>query len=342
MSVNRYNVIGFNRGDIIKLIINTPGTYISKSGTRFKLKNGENVQEIPAKKVEQILITCPSSISTEAISLAVEENIDLVLLKMNGKPIGRFWHSKHGSISTIRKKQLLLSENELGITFVKEWISKKMENQIDFLKMLSMNRRDERRDLLKENVLKIDEEIKKLDTVTFNQNIDEIRNTIQGYEGYASRVYFEMISKSLPEKYQFNGRSRNPAKDYFNCMLNYGYGILYSQIERSCIIAGLDPYIGILHVDNYNRKAFTFDLIEKYRIYVDKTIFKMFSTKKIRDDFFEEIEGGFFLAKDGKQALISEYNLLMESTEKYRGKNMEVQNIIQSECHNIANRILNW
>ncbi|ABR54138.1 CRISPR-associated protein Cas1 [Methanococcus vannielii SB] len=325
----------------MKLIINTPGTYISKSGTRFKLKNGENVQEIPAKKVEQILITCPSSISTEAISLAVEENIDLVLLKMNGKPVGRFWHSKHGSISTIRKKQLLLSENELGLTLVKEWISKKIENQTDFLKIIAMNRRDERRDLINESILKMDERKNKLNSLTFEQNIDEIRNTIQGYEGYSSRLYFEMISKSLPEKYQFNKRSRNPAEDYFNCMLNYGYGILYSQIERSCIISGLDPYIGILHVDNYNRKAFTFDLIEKYRIYIDKIIFKMFSTKKIKDNFFEEIEGGFYLAKDGKQALISEYNLLIESKEKYRGKNMEIQNIIQLECHNIANRILN-
>lgn len=273
--------------------------------------------------------------------MAVEENIDLVLLKMNGKPVGRFWHSKHGSISTIRKKQLLLSENELGLTLVKEWISKKIENQTDFLKIIAMNRRDERRDLINESILKMDERKNKLNSLTFEQNIDEIRNTIQGYEGYSSRLYFEMISKSLPEKYQFNKRSRNPAEDYFNCMLNYGYGILYSQIERSCIISGLDPYIGILHVDNYNRKAFTFDLIEKYRIYIDKIIFKMFSTKKIKDNFFEEIEGGFYLAKDGKQALISEYNLLIESKEKYRGKNMEIQNIIQLECHNIANRILN-
>jgi hypothetical protein len=37
-------------------------------------------------------------------------------------------------------------------------------------------------------------------------------------------------------------------------MLNYGHGVLYSMVEKACIIAGLDPYIGVLHTDNYNNK----------------------------------------------------------------------------------------
>jgi len=38
---------------------------------------------------------------------------------------------------------------------------------------------------------------------------------------------FETLGKLIPEKYAFEARSRNPAKDPFNCMLNYSYGILY-------------------------------------------------------------------------------------------------------------------
>ncbi len=52
------------------------------------------------------------------------------------------------------------------------------------------------------------------------------------------------------------------------------------NVERACILAGLDPYIGIMHVDNYNRQAFVFDLIEMYRIYIDRIVFKLFSTKR--------------------------------------------------------------
>ena len=57
---------------------------------------------------------------------------------------------------------------------------------------------------------------------------------------------------------------------------------MYSNVERACILSGLDPYIGIMHVDNYNRQAFVFDLIEMYRIYIDKIVFKLFTTKKVK------------------------------------------------------------
>ena len=71
-------------------------------------------------------------------------------------------------------------------------------------------------------------------------------------------------------------------------MLNYSYGILYSSVEKSCILAGLDPYIGIMHTDNYNKVALVYDLIEMYRVYMDELVFKLFTTKKIRDEYFDK------------------------------------------------------
>ena len=180
----------------------------------------------------------------------------------------------------------------------------------------------------------------KIKSISDNTPIEDIRGTLQGYEGTASRIYFARLSDLMPEKYKFNGRSKNPAKDEFNCMLNYGYGIMYSNVERACILAGLDPYIGIMHVDNYNRQAFVFDLIEMYRIYIDRIVFKLFSTKKIKSDHFDKVEGGLYLNKAGKEVLISKYNEDMEKKIQYKGRKIELQNIIQFDCHNIANRIL--
>ena len=53
----------------------------------------------------------------------------------------------------------------------------------------------------------------------------------------------------VPEAYRFEGRSRQPAQDGCNTMLNYSYGVLYSLVERACICAGLDPFVGFLHTD---------------------------------------------------------------------------------------------
>lgn len=93
--------------------------------------------------------------STDAIELAVENNIDIVFLKKYGKPFGRVWHSKVGSISTIRKRQLNLDSNKMGTILVKEFLTQKMTNQVEFLNELSMNRRDNRKIEIKEDVAKI-------------------------------------------------------------------------------------------------------------------------------------------------------------------------------------------
>lgn len=324
----------------MKLVVNSEGVYLSKVGECFCLKKDGQKQEIAAKKVEQILITTATALTTDAIELAVENNIDIVFLKKYGKPFARVWHSKMGSISTIRKKQLELQDNKMGTILIKEFLTQKMDNQVQHLNLLGMNRRDERKSIVKESSEKIKNQIKNIENISEDTSINSIRNSIQGYEGTASRVYFKALSELIPEKYKFEGRSKNPAKDQFNCMLNYGYGIMYSNVEKACIIAGLDPYIGIMHVDNYNRQALVFDLIEMYRMYIDKIVFKLFSTKKVKSEHFDEVEGGYYLNKSGKELLISIYNKEMEEKIKYKGRNIELQNIIQFDCHNIANRIL--
>jgi CRISPR-associated protein Cas1 len=161
-----------------------------------------------------------------------------------------------------------------------------------------------------------------------------------GLEGMAARSYFEALSAIMPEKYRFAGRSRNPAKDEFNALLNYGYGVLYSLMEKGCIIAGLDPYLGFLHSDSYNKLSLVFDIIEMFRIYVDETVVYLFSRRMVKDEFFEPLEQGLGLSKDGKAALIEALNKTLEETVLYRGRNVKTRNTIQMECHRIANGLI--
>jgi len=171
-------------------------------------------------------------------------------------------------------------------------------------------------------------------------SIDEKRETILGIEGISSRIYFEAVNLVIPDKFKFDGRSRQPAKDEFNAMLNYGYGILYSMVERACILAGLDPYIGFIHTDNYNKKSLVFDLIEMFRVWVDETVIFLFTKRKVKKEYFEEVHGGVSLNKEGRAFLIQALDEKFDKTVKYKGRNMKVRNIIQSECHGIANRLI--
>jgi CRISPR-associated protein Cas1 len=323
----------------MKIILNTVGAYLSKKDDRFQVKVNDEKSEYSCKKVEQILVSTSVLITTDALQLAVENNIDVVFLQYNGQPFGRVWHSKLGSISTIRRKQLKLIDMPLGTKFVKEWITEKINNQILHLKKLESNRSDEKIKILEDSIEKIKLQLDNISKVK-EVPIKNVRNTIEGYEGTAGRIYFSTLGKVIPEKYAFGGRSKNPAEDMFNCMLNYAYGILYSNVEKACIIAGLDPYIGIMHTDNYNKTALVFDLIELYRGYMDEIVFKLFSKRQVKIEMFDQVEGGLWLNKEGKVLLIGAVNEKFADKIKYKGRNIELGNIIQYDCHSIANKIL--
>jgi len=161
-----------------------------------------------------------------------------------------------------------------------------------------------------------------------------------GTEGSGSRIYFEALSFIVPQRFKFEGRSRQPAKDEFNCLLNYAYGVLYSLVEKGCILAGLDPYIGFIHTDNYNKKSLVFDLIDMFRIFAEQTVVYLLSQRKIKKEHFDPIKGGLTLNKEGKAVLIEAFNNILGKTVRYRGRNIKNLDIIQFECHRIANSLI--
>jgi CRISPR-associated protein Cas1 len=131
-----------------------------------------------------------------------------------------------------------------------------------------------------------------------------------GIEGFAAAEYFSAISSVLPKKYAFTERSRQPAKDKFNAVLNYIYGVTYASVEKIVILSGLDPNAGIYHADSYGKPTLVFDLIELFRAKVDRIAVKLFTKKHVRDSWFTSSDDaplGVFLSKEGRYAVITAY-----------------------------------
>ena len=216
----------------IIVVINTPGTHLCKRGDCIRIEKDTDSFEISIQKVERILLTTSASLTTDVVELAVENDVDMVFLKKNGFPFGRVWTTKPGSIATIRRKQLKLQEHPLGLAFVKEWIMEKLNHQAKHLIKLGSTRKEEQKTELATAVDRIQRMTSKISALSRNQ-MEDTRATLQGYEGLAGRVYFSSLAKLLPPKYYFDGRSSRPSEDPFNCMLNYGYGVLYSNVEKA-------------------------------------------------------------------------------------------------------------
>lgn len=322
---------------VMQLVINTPGTFITQKDECFRLKQKERVFDISPLKVESIVISNQAMLSTKAIALALEHNIDIVFLDKFGDPLGRVWFSKMGSTALIRRRQLEAAAKPLGLELVTDMIQRKMENQVRFLKKL-MHARPGRESHFGDAIKTIEQTVSGL--VLADDDLEKVRNRFMGLEGTAGRAYFQCLSSIMPEKYQFEGRSRRPARDSFNAVLNYSYGILYSLVEKACILAGLDPYVGFLHTDNYNKKSMVFDLIEPFRIYGEQTAIYLFTGKKMKDDCFDTGDESVSLNQNGKPVVVEAMNKRLDETIRYHRKNVKRRHILQHEAHRLANILL--
>lgn len=327
----------------MQLIINTYGTYVHVKDELFEVsltKDGEKQKHhFASQKVTSILMSKGSALSTDAVILAMKNNIDIIIFERDGMPVGRFWHSKPGSTSRIRKQQLDASLNDAGVYWIKSWLSTKLENQIGFLKRLK-NHRPSGAGKIQEKIDSISGLMMKMKELKA-EKVNEIDDTLRGLEGTAGRLYFQILSSLLTERYQFGGRSFRPAKDPFNAFLNYAYGVLYSRVEKVQVIAGLDPYVGFMHRDDYNMKSMVFDFIEPYRIFADEVVFKLFSAKKVNDSHTDKITNGFSLNAEGKNLLMqSLLQFLEEDKIRYNGRQQTRVNAMQMDAHRFANKLI--
>lgn len=327
----------------MQLIINTYGTYVHVKDELFEVtltKDGEKEKHhFASQKVTSILMSKGAAISTDAVILAMKNNIDIIVFERDGMPVGRFWHSKPGSTSKIRKQQLEASLNETGVFWIKNWLTGKLDNQTELLKRLK-NHRPATADLIQEKIDAITTLKTKMKDVK-GAKIDEMDDALRGLEGTAGRFYFQILSSLLNERYQFEGRSFRPAKDPFNAFLNYSYGVLYSRVEKVLVIAGLDPYVGFMHRDDYNMKSMVFDFIEPYRTYADEVVFKLFSAKKVNDSHADVITNGVSLNAEGKNLLLqSLMQFLDEDKIRYNGRNQTRMNAMQMDAHQFANKLI--
>ena len=328
----------------MQVFINTYGTYVHVKDDMFEIKvrkdkTSTKINHIAAHKITSFIMSKGSALSTDAIALALKHNIDIVVVENNGHPMGRFWHSKLGSTTKIRKQQLVVSLNEEGLYWIKIWLCQKLKNQADFLNDLKKHR-SSLHDFLDKKKFHILELCQKIND-TKAKVVSEVADSFRGWEGSAGRHYFEALSTCMPDAFAFKGRSFRPAQDEFNAMLNYAYGILYSRVERALMLAGIDPFVGFMHRDDYNTKSLVFDYIEPYRIYADRYVFRLFTGKKINKTYFDNFTGGISLNADGKAFFVGPYLEYLDSNKiRYKGRLQTRLNAMQLEAHNFANQLI--
>ena len=315
------------------IVLNTFGASLQKENGMFMVHHTDGKQTLDPSKIKTISISKGASISSDAALLAIDNNVEVLFVDGIGKPQGRLWSVKYGSVSDIRRKQLEFIYSPKSVEWIKEIITKKIDNQTALLLSFDNEHLEAAR---KQSINKMMQYKQKIASLKADL-ITEIAATLRGWEGASSKAYFAVVALHLPESIRPQKRSQHPALDSFNALLNYGYGMLYGKIEGALIKAGIDPYAGIFHRDEYNRPALVFDVIEIYRVWIDYVVVSLSMQEIFDEDCFSKKEdGGIWLEALGKRILIQSVNDYFEEVIKLDGMERSRNQHIEQYAHKLA------
>lgn len=327
------------------LILNTYGALLSKDEGLFLVTTPDGKQAFPPDRVRSISIGRAARVTSDAVMLAIRHEVDLLFVDDTGMPEGRVWSIRYGSVSDIRRAQLNFFYSPDAIGWVKEVLIEKLNNCIAILLAIQPEDPGElpAYNTVRYAINAIEDHRKKIVDCA-GDHLSDIAPSLRGWEGASAKRYFEAVNSVLPKAYQFASRSRQPSTDMFNSLLNYSYGILYGKVEGALIKAGLDPYAGIFHRDDYNRPALVFDVIERYRMWTDFVVIQLCRQQAIPPDCFSFIPetGACMLEPLGKRILIQAVNDYLAEIIEIDGQSRSRMTHIELQQQAFASRLQSW
>lgn len=320
----------------MELIVEGKGTFLGKHQGRLRVMREQKlVTEVPIIHLKHVLVVSTGvSISSDVVRTCSEEGIPIHFISSRGNAVASLYSAGLTGTVLTRRTQLLAYENKKGVLAAKAFVSGKLENQANLLRYISKYRKESNPAAYEQLTLAALEmrdflhELEQLDA----EKINDIRERILSVEGRAAQRYWDQVKHIIPEELQWPGRETRGATDPFNSALNYGYGILYCQIEQALTLAGLDPYAGFLHADRPGKPSLVLDCIEEFRqSIVDRTIIGLVNKRVALEQ-----DDQHRLSEEIRKKIVEKIHERLNSSEVYEKKRQALRFIIQSQARHLA------
>jgi len=326
------------------LVIDQYGAFMGKHSERIIVTKGdEKIAQAPLIHLESVVIANQGvSLSAEAVRECTERGIPIFFISGTGTAYASLYSAGLTGTVATRRAQLEALNTVRGLSLVLAFGMGKLQNQSNLLKYMAKYRKETDPALYKELRLCSDEildhliEMERVKHYPEFQDgtvsVNDLRQELMGLEGLGARRYWRAVRQILPDKYGFTGRTGRGATDPVNCALNYSYGILYGQVERSLVLAGLDPFAGFLHVDRPGKPSLTLDFIEEFRpVVVDRTVFGL-ANKNVSFDFGDDR----MLTRDTRRMVAEKINERLDGEVLFEGKRHPIRAVLQMQARHIA------
>jgi len=240
-----------------------------------------------------VVIGSDGMVSLAALRWLADQDASFVMLERNGKVLAVTGPVRPAD-AKLRRSQCLSHSSGVALRIARELIRQKLAAQENVArhKLLDSNTADA--------IARFKTELSGADSIT----------TIRLIESQAARVYWSAWStlpinfpkndlKRVPEHWRNFGARVSPltgsprlAANPPNAILNYLYALLESESRLAAAALGLDPGLGVLHVDTPARDSLACDLMEPIRAQIDAYLLDWVTRQPLRREwFFEERDG---------------------------------------------------
>ena len=264
-------------------------------------------KSIPKNMIDGISIFSHAILTTSCIDFLLSSGVKVGFFSSCGIYRGALSPVNYTNTDRLRKQIALSSDDDYSLLFAQRIVSAKIRNQITVIRRYSYGRDT------------ADECVHQMSRIA-RSKVAQAKsvNQIIGYEGIASRMYFGWLSENIEPAFRFAKRTRRPASDPFNSMLNLGYSILTKEIYGELESRYLNPYVGFMHKDKYGHPSLASDLIEEWRpVIVDSTVLSLIQGHEIAFDDFIMDESGCRMTHDAMKLFFAKLEKKMETRSQY-------------------------
>ncbi|MDX9833465.1 MAG: CRISPR-associated endonuclease Cas1 [Anaerolineae bacterium] len=336
---------------IRNLVVDEFGVHVGKHSERLQvMRLGEGtpsermVVQAPLLHLESVVVTGRGiSLSADTIEACTERGIPIFFLDSMGRHYAALYSAGLTGTVMTRRAQLAAVGADLdgealarrGVAAALAFAEGKIRNQANLLRYMGKYRKEaapEAYAAVEAGACQVLAHLEELPALAGACRVGDVRFQLLGIEGRAAQQYWAAVRQVLPAELSWPGRRGRGARDAVNSALNYGYGILYGQVERALVLAGLDPYGGLVHVDRPGKPSLVLDAIEEFRqAAVDRTVFGLVN-RRVR---LEQDERGM-LTKETRRRLADEVLARLETPARYEKRRQPLRAIIQGQARHLA------
>lgn len=290
--------------------------------------------EVPLFRVHDIVIASRGvSLSTDLIEACCERGIRISLLTPGGRPYAMLTSPMLTATVHTRREQMAAYLDARGVAFARAVVRGKLRNQANLLKYFGKYQKTAAPGTFAtlraavRGLVKLRGDAGRV----AGADVDTARPVLMGLEGAAGRLYWNGVRALLPERVSFDARAHRGAADPVNSALNYGYGILYTQVWGAVVNAGLEPFAGFMHVDRPGKPSLVLDLVEEFRQpVVDRAVIALI-TKGTPVDTREGL-----LTDASRRAVAAAVLERLESEVLLRGRRHRLKSVVQAQARRVA------